>query len=71
MAGVASTAWLLKVGNGVVNRIGSSSVWSWGIIFAPYWGKGELLDGVARAGIELLSLIIDQHQQNELWVCFI
>ena len=48
MAGVASTAWLLKVENGVVNRIGSSSVWSWGIIFAPYWGKGELLDGVAR-----------------------
>ena len=71
MAGVASIAWLHKVGNGVVNRISSLSIWSWGIIFTLHWDKGELLDGVVQAGIELLSLIIDQHHQNELWVCFV
>ena len=73
MAGVASIAWLRKRGVGVVNRIGSSSIWSWGVIFILHWGKGELeqLDGVAQAGIELLLLIIDQYQQNELSECFL
>ena len=42
MAGVASIAWLRKRGVGVVNRIGSSSTWSWGVIFTLHWGKGEL-----------------------------
>ena len=42
MAGVASVAWLRKRGVGVVNRIGSSSIWSWGVIFTLHWGKGEL-----------------------------
>ena len=73
MVGVASAAWLHKGGIDVVNRTGSLSVWSWGIIFTLHWDKGELeqLDGVAQAGIELLSLIIDQYQQNELSECFI
>ena len=73
MAGVASIAWLRKGGIGVVNRKGSSSVWSWGIIFTLYWGQGKLeqLDGVAQDGIELLSLVIDHYQQNKLSECFI
>ena len=63
MAVVASRNWLCKGGIGEVNRKGSSSIWSWGIIFTLNWGKGELeqLDGIARASIELLSLIIDQY----------
>ena len=73
MVGAGSIAWLRKGGIGVVNGKGSSSIWSWGIIFILHWRKGELeqLDGVAQAGIELLSLIIDQYQQNELSQCFI
>ena len=73
MAGVANIAWLRKGDIGVVNRIGSSSIWSWGIIFTLYWGKGELeqLDGAVQAGFELLSMIIDQYQQNELSEGFI
>ena len=73
MVGVASAAWLHKGGIDVVNRTGSLSIWYWGIIFTLHWDKGELeqLDGVAQAGIELLSLIIDQYQQNELSECFI
>ena len=52
MAVVASIDWLRKGGIGVVNRKGSSSIWSWGIIFTLHWDKGELeqLDGVAQAG---------------------
>ena len=67
MADVASIAWLGKEGIGVVNRIGSLSVWSSGIIFILYWGKGELehLGGAAQAGFKLLSIIIDQYQQSE------
>ena len=47
MAGVASITWLRKRGIGVVNSIGSLSVWSWVIMFTLHWGKGELeqLDG--------------------------
>ena len=69
----AAMAWLRKGGTGVVNHKGSSSVWSWGIIFTLHWGKGELepLDNVAQAGIELLSLAINQFQQNELSEWFI
>ena len=68
MVAVASIAWLRKGGIGVVNHIDSSSIWSWGIIstFTLHWDKGELeqLGGVAQPGFELLSLIIDTHQQN-------
>ena len=68
MAAVASIVWLRERGIGVVNRIDSWSIWSWGIIFTftLHWGKGELeqLGGVAQLGFELLSLIIDPHQQN-------
>ena len=73
MAVVASIAWLCKGGIGVVNCKGSSSVWSWGIISTLHLGKGELeqLDGVMQASIELLSLMIDQYQQNELSECFV
>ena len=73
MAGAASIAWLPKGGTGIINRIGSSSSWTWGIIFTLHWGKGELeeLDCVVQASIELLSLIIDEHQQNEASECFV
>ena len=73
MTGVASIAWLRKGGIGVVNRKGSSSIWSWGITFRLQWNKGELeqLDGVAQVGFKILSLIIDQNQQNELSEGFI
>ena len=68
MAAVASIAWLQKGVIGVVNRIDSSSVWSWGMIFTftLHWGKGKLeqLGGVAQPGFELISLIIYPHQQN-------
>ena len=67
MAGVASIAWLRKVGIGVLNCICASSIWSWSIIFTLHWGQGELeqLDGAAQAGFELLLMIIDQYQQTE------
>ena len=43
------------------------------IIFTLHCGKGELeqLDSAAQAGLELISLIIDQYQQNELSEGFI
>ena len=41
MVGVGSIAWLPKGGISVVNRTGSSSMWSWGIIFTLYWGKDK------------------------------
>ena len=65
MAGVAGIAWLRKGGIGVVNCIGTSSIWSWSIIFTLHWGQEELeqLDDAAQAG-ELL-MIIDQYQQIE------
>ena len=41
MTGVASTDWLRKGDiDGVVNLIGLSSIWSWGVMFALH--KGEL-----------------------------
>ena len=65
MTCVASIAWLRKWGIGLVNRIGSSPVWSWGIIFTLQWDKSKLeqLDGATQDGFELLSKIIDQYQQ--------
>ena len=50
MAGVTSIAWLGQGGIGEINRIGSCSVWSWGMIFTLHWGKGhvEQLDGAHR-----------------------
>ena len=73
MAGAASIAWLPKAGIGIINRIGSSSSWTWGIIFTLHWDKGKLeeLDCVVQASIELLSLIIDEYQQNEASECFV
>ena len=67
LTGVAGIARLRKGGIGVVHGIGSSLVWSWVVIFTLHWGKGKLkqLDGAAQAGFELLSMIIDQYQQNE------
>ena len=54
MAGVASIAWLRKAGICVVNCIGSSSIWSWSIIFTLHWAQGELeqLDGATQGGYQ-------------------
>ena len=64
MAGVASIDWLRTGGIGVVNRIGSSSIWYWGIRLALHCAKGELdqLDSAVQAGFEVVSIIIDQYQ---------
>ena len=60
MAGAASIDGLRSRGFVVVNRIGSSSMWSSSIILTLYQDKGELhkCDGVQRAGLELLSIIL-------------
>ena len=55
MADVASIAWLRREGNDSVNRIGSSSIWSWGKTFR----------------LRVLSMVIDQYQQNKLLEGFI
>ena len=67
LTGIAGIARLRKGGIGVVHSIGSSLAWSWNVIFTLHWGKGKLeqLDGAAQAGFALLSMIIDQYQQNE------
>ena len=73
MAGVASIAWLCKGGIGAVNRIGSSFDLILGyIIYTALWRRRiRTIDGATQAGFELLSLIIDQYQQNELSEGFI
>ena len=73
MARVASVNWLRTGGIAVVNHIGSLSNWSWGIIFTLYCGKSELeqLDSAVQVGFELLSIIIDQYQQNDQSESFI
>ena len=69
MARVTSIAWLRKGDIGVVNRIGSSSPWPWGMIFKLHLGKGELeqVDGAGQVGFELFSMKIDHWSMSTKW----
>lgn len=59
MAGVAGIAWLRERDIGVLNRTGSSAIWSLGAIFTLHWVKGELKqpDGGGQVGFEWLSIL--------------
>lgn len=59
MAGVAGIAWLRERDIGVVNRKGSSAIWSLDPILTLHWDKGELEqpDGGGQVGFEWLSIL--------------